>query len=35
MKAILDTSVLVASDVPPLECDLAVSAAALAELHSG
>ena len=35
MKAILDTSVLIASDVPPLEGDLAISAAALAELHFG
>ncbi len=35
MKAILDTSVLVATDVPPLEGELAISAAALAELHFG
>lgn len=35
VKAILDTSVLIASDVPPLEGDLAISAAALAELHFG
>ena len=35
MKAILDTSVLIASDVPPLEGDLAISVAALAELHFG
>ena len=35
MKAILDTSVLIASDVPPLEGDLAISAASLAELHFG
>lgn len=35
MKAILDTSVLIATDVPPLEGELAISAAALAELHFG
>lgn len=35
MKAILDTSVLLANDVPPLEGELAISAAALAELHFG
>lgn len=35
MKAVLDTSVVLASDVPPLEGDLAVSAATLAELHFG
>jgi predicted nucleic acid-binding protein len=35
VKAILDTSVLIASDVPPLEGDLAISTAALAELHFG
>jgi toxin FitB len=35
VKAILDTSVLVASDVPPLEGELAISTAALAELHFG
>jgi predicted nucleic acid-binding protein len=35
MKAVLDTSVLVATDVPELEGDLAVSAASLAELHFG
>lgn len=34
-KAVLDTSVLVAADVPPLEGELAVSAASLAELHFG
>jgi predicted nucleic acid-binding protein len=34
-SAVLDTSVLVAADVPPLEGDLAVSAASLAELHFG
>lgn len=35
MKAILDTSVLVATDVPPLDGELAISAASLAELHFG
>lgn len=35
MKAILDTSVLVATDVPVLEGELAISAASLAELHFG
>lgn len=35
MKAILDTSVLIATDVRPLEGDLAISAVALAELHFG
>ena len=35
MKAILDTSVLMATDVEPLEGELAISAASLAELHFG
>ena len=35
MKAVLDTSVLVAVDVAPLEGELAISAASLAELHFG
>ena len=35
MKAILDTSVLIARDVSPLEGELAISAATLAELHFG
>lgn len=35
MKAILDTSVLIATDVPPLQGDLAISAMSLAELHFG
>jgi predicted nucleic acid-binding protein len=35
LKAILDTSVLIATDVPPLEGELAISAATLAELHYG
>lgn len=34
-KAILDTSVLIAADVPRLEGELAVSAASVAELHFG
>lgn len=34
-RAVLDTSVLVAVDVPHLDGDLAVSAASLAELHFG
>jgi predicted nucleic acid-binding protein len=35
VRAILDTSVVIASDVPPLEGELAVSAITLAELHFG
>lgn len=35
VKAILDTSVVVASDVAPLPGELAISAATLAELHFG
>ncbi|MGH3500343.1 MAG: type II toxin-antitoxin system VapC family toxin [Nocardioidaceae bacterium] len=35
MRAILDTSVVIATDVPALEGELAVSAATLAELHFG
>ncbi len=35
MKALLDTSVLIARDVPELEGELAISAASLAELHFG
>jgi len=35
VKAILDTSVLLAVDVAPLEGELAISAASLAELHFG
>lgn len=35
MRAILDTSVVIATDVPELEGELAVSAATLAELHFG
>lgn len=35
MKAILDTSLLIATDVEPLEGELAISTASLAELHFG
>ena len=35
MRAVLDTSVMIAIDIPPLEGELAISAAALAELHFG
>lgn len=35
VKALLDTSVLIATDVPTLEGELAISAASLAELHFG
>lgn len=35
MKALLDTSVLVATDVPVLKGDLAISTVSLAELHFG
>ena len=35
MRAVLDTSVVIATDVPPLEGELAVSAVTLAELHFG
>jgi predicted nucleic acid-binding protein len=35
LKAILDTSVLIATGVSPLEGDLAISAVSLAELHFG
>ena len=35
MRAVLDTSVTIAVDVPPLEGELAISAAAVAELHLG
>lgn len=35
MRAILDTSVLIGTDVPALEGELAISAASLAELHFG
>lgn len=35
LRAILDTSVLIELDVRPLDGDLAISAASLAELHFG
>ncbi|HEX5119643.1 MAG TPA: type II toxin-antitoxin system VapC family toxin [Pseudonocardiaceae bacterium] len=35
MRAILDTSVIIAADVPRLPGELAVSAATVAELHFG
>lgn len=35
MKAILHTSILVATDVPRLDAELAISSASLAELHIG
>ena len=35
MRAILDTSVVIATDVAPLPGDLAISTATLAELHFG
>lgn len=33
LNSILDTSILIATDVPPLEGELAISAVTLAELH--
>lgn len=35
MRGVLDTSVLIASDVGPLEGDIAISSVSLAELHFG
>lgn len=35
MKAVLDTSVLIATDVPTLDGELAISSASIAELHFG
>ena len=35
MRAILDTSVVLAADLPPLDGELAISSATLAELHFG
>lgn len=35
MRAVLDTSVLLATDVPELEGELAISVASIAELHFG
>lgn len=34
-RAILDTSVLIATDVPPIPGELAISVASIAELHFG
>jgi toxin FitB len=35
VKAVLDTSVLIATDLAPLEGEIAISVASLAELHFG
>jgi predicted nucleic acid-binding protein len=35
LRAVLDTSVLIATDVAPLQGDLAISTASIAELHFG
>lgn len=35
VRAVLDTSIVIATDVPPLEGELAVSVVTLAELHFG
>ena len=35
VKALLDTSVLIATDVPSLDGELAISSASIAELHFG
>lgn len=35
MRAILDTSVVIATDIAPLEGELAISAITLAEMHFG
>ena len=35
MRAVLDTSVLIAADVPALDGELAISVASIAELHFG
>jgi predicted nucleic acid-binding protein len=35
VRAVLDTSVVIATDMPPLEGELAISAVTLAELHFG
>ena len=35
MRAVLDTSVILATDLEPLDGELAISAATLAELHFG
>jgi toxin FitB len=35
MRAILDTNLVIATDVPPLDGDLAISVVTIAELHLG
>ncbi len=35
VKAILDTSVLIATEIPPLDGELAISSASIAQLHFG
>jgi predicted nucleic acid-binding protein len=35
VRAVLDTSVVIATDVPPLDGELAISSATVAELHFG
>lgn len=35
MRTVLDTSILIANDVPPIEGEVAISAVSLAELHFG
>lgn len=35
VRAVLDTSVIIATDVPPLQGELAISSATVAELHFG
>ena len=35
MKSVLDTSIVIAADLAPLDGDLAISAVTLAELHFG
>lgn len=35
MRTVLDTSILIANDVPPIDGEVAISAVSLAELHFG
>ena len=35
MRTVLDTSILIANDAPPIEGEVAISAVSLAELHFG
>ena len=35
VRTVLDTSILIANDVPPIDGEVAISAVSLAELHSG